>query len=211
MISPEGGYTVAEIEVTIRTKSKMIQDRLPADAPVGSLLPSIIRKLGLPTSGEGKKIIYKLADGNTGKILSDNDTLANAGINQNDFLKIVQKVVDEERSKEIQMKESGYTEVSWSSSGIVLLSTHPQVIDWVLLELKRLIPSYQIRFENRLFSGERYFCQLERLEKKDEQVWWWIVRQLTLQGWEPFEIFRKDWTDFERQAPNTIYLRFKGD
>ena len=64
------------------------------------------------------------------------------------------------------MKESGYTEVSWSSSETVLLSTPPQVIDWVLSELKSLIPSYQIRFENRLFSGERYFCQLARLEKK---------------------------------------------
>jgi len=109
------------------------------------------------------------------------------------------------------MKRFGYAEVSWGSSGIVLLSTDPQVIDWVLSELKKFISSFQIRFENRLFSGERYFCQLERLEKKDEQVWWWIVRQLTLQGWEPFKDFRKDCSDFERQAPDTIYLRFRGD
>jgi len=72
-----------------------------------------------------------------------------------------------------------------------LNSTDPQVLNWVLAELKKLVPSCRVDWEGKDVSGETYACQINGLkvnrEKVSSQVKWWVIRELCKQGWEPFD------------------------
>lgn len=89
------------------------------------------------------------------------------------------------------MESYEYTLVQFTGYGIDLRSTHSGVLDWILGELKKLI-AFRMSREDQLPSGETFRCYIDRFEgkrvvgEKNMHICWWIVKQLCLQGWEPF-------------------------
>jgi len=74
----------------------------------------------------------------------------------------------------------GYT------GGIQLVSTDSQVLDWIFAEVRKFFPGCAVRNKKELPSGETFACNIHRLKDRDWEVCWWIIKQLCLQGWEPF-------------------------
>lgn len=86
------------------------------------------------------------------------------------------------------MKRNGYTRVNWTEAGVFLSSTDSHVMDWVLDEVKKWLPTMTLfrDWRGELPSGETYTYTMQKLQGRDRDVAWWIVKQLCLQGWEPF-------------------------
>ena len=84
------------------------------------------------------------------------------------------------------MGSSGFAQIEWCGSGVTLYCTDSEVFESVLEELKRLVPSCRVQ-KNELISGEIYWCWISKLRGQDMGVGFWIMKQLCLQGWEPFE------------------------
>ena len=87
------------------------------------------------------------------------------------------------------MNTSGYAKIDYRGSGVRVYYTDEKVIEWILQERKKYIPSYRTVGDNRqLISGEVYEFWIDKLQSKDEIVAFWILKQLVLRGWEPFQI-----------------------
>jgi hypothetical protein len=90
------------------------------------------------------------------------------------------------------MKSYKYAELDFGAYGVHLRSTDSQVLDWILAELKKVITDFRVLADRDLIipsnlpSGEKYLLCIDKLRDKDKQVGWWILKQLCLQGWEPF-------------------------
>ena len=85
------------------------------------------------------------------------------------------------------MGSSGFAQIYWCSSGVTLYCTDSEVFESVLEELKKLIPSCRVHSKTELISGEIYHCEIDKLKGQDKKVGVWVMKQLCLQGWEPFE------------------------
>ena len=92
------------------------------------------------------------------------------------------------------MKSYKYAQLDFGAYGVYLRSTDSQVLDWILAELKKVITDFQVSagpnliIPSNLPSGEKYLLHIVKLRDKDNQVGWWILKQLCLQGWEPFVV-----------------------
>jgi hypothetical protein len=88
------------------------------------------------------------------------------------------------------MKGNRYTRVGWTEAGVFLSSTDPDVLDWVFDDVQKFIPTATLFRDWRgvLPSGETYSYTIQKLKGTDRDVAWWIVKQLCLQGWEPFAV-----------------------
>jgi hypothetical protein len=98
------------------------------------------------------------------------------------------------------MKSGGYTRTGWTESGVYVSSTEAHAMDWVFDEVKKSIPTATL-FKNwrGVFpSGEPYAYFMQKLQGKDGDVAWWIVKHLCCQGWEPFAV-----------GGSTIHLRIR--
>jgi hypothetical protein len=78
------------------------------------------------------------------------------------------------------------TRVRGYSVAIWLESTDSQVLNWILAEVRKFYPSSWMKQRDKLPSGEVYSVEISKLKDDDCAVHWWIVKQLCLQGWEPF-------------------------
>lgn len=66
---------------------------LPANVPVKRWLSVMITKLGLPTQeSDGRLLVYKLHHKQSGKTLSEDDTLSNVGVAENDTIQLIPEV-----------------------------------------------------------------------------------------------------------------------
>ncbi len=108
------------------------------------------------------------------------------------------------------MDFSGYAKIESSSSGVDILCTDVNIIEWLLEELKKYIPSDQLLGARGrpLISGEIYEIGIRKLQGKDDIVAFWALKQFVLQGWEPFETRG----DFPSRSiyEASIHLRFTG-
>jgi hypothetical protein len=104
----------------------------------------------------------------------------------------------------MRMRKYGYAVVSYSTYRVNLMATVSQVLDWVLDELKKFGPSQEIEYkiESKLALSPDETYQVEIACSKAEDgvlIGWWVIKQLCLQGWEPFEVegsaihFRFEW------------------
>jgi len=106
------------------------------------------------------------------------------------------------------MKTSGYAKIDWGGSGVQIYCTDEKIIERILEELKKFIPSYQlIGTDRQLISGEIYKAWIQKLQDKDEIIAFWVLKQFTSQGWEPFETHG----GFPNASHSTIHLRFVGN
>lgn len=74
------------------TGSKKTPVELPADVPMRRLIPALVTKMGLPTSQGGNPITYRLDHRESGKRLSDDMSLNDAGVKQDDILSLFPEV-----------------------------------------------------------------------------------------------------------------------
>ncbi|MBI4670894.1 MAG: EsaB/YukD family protein [Chloroflexi bacterium] len=78
MVLPSGGARTAEV---------------PADVPVKELLPEVVSKLELPTTGpDGRPMSYRVDSKALGRELREEETLQAAGVPQNDRLMLTADV-----------------------------------------------------------------------------------------------------------------------
>ena len=74
------------------TGSKKTPVELPSDVPMRRLIPALVTKMGLPTSQGGNPITYRLDHRDSGKRLSDDMSLNDAGVGQDDILSLFPEV-----------------------------------------------------------------------------------------------------------------------
>jgi uncharacterized ubiquitin-like protein YukD len=82
---------MAKINVTIMdaTGNKQQEATLPDDAPVRRIMEALIPKMKLPVTGpDGDLISYKFHHKASGKQLSENQTLSEAGVKDGDVLRL---------------------------------------------------------------------------------------------------------------------------
>ena len=108
------------------------------------------------------------------------------------------------------MKGYKYLEVSTlrELGRLDLVSTDSQVLDWVLVELPKVFPTCFVKddYVGEFPSGEKCSCRIDWPKK---EKWTagsgclWAVKQLCLQGWEPFQVEETRWHG------STYHLRFE--
>jgi hypothetical protein len=89
-----GGTDVSEIAVTLVLPAGGTRTaELPTDVPVGELIPELTTSLELPTVGpDGRPMGYRLDSKGLGRELQEEETLAEAGIPEEDRLMITADV-----------------------------------------------------------------------------------------------------------------------
>ena len=79
------------IDVTVydSTENKRVPVELPDDAPSNKLIAVLIEKINLPRNGpDGAPLSYKFHHKNSGKQIQDAQTLAAAGVQSGDILRL---------------------------------------------------------------------------------------------------------------------------
>src|SRR5690606_25718005 len=74
------------------TGSKKTPVELPADVPMRRLIPALVTKMGLPTNQGANPITYRLDHRTSGKRLSDDESLQDAGVKEDDILSLFPEV-----------------------------------------------------------------------------------------------------------------------
>ena len=64
---------------------------LPGDVPMRRLIPALVTKMGLPTQQGANPITYRLDHRDSGKRLSEDETLSQAGVKEDDILSLFLK------------------------------------------------------------------------------------------------------------------------
>ena len=88
----------------------------------------------------------------------------------------------------------GYVSVDYNLNyWVTLKSTEPKLLDWLVSELKKFVPECRVQGSLEDLSGE--ICWVDVVNVKwtkkrkgiaNRAAFWWIIRQLCHQGWEPF-------------------------
>jgi hypothetical protein len=83
-----------------------------------------------------------------------------------------------------------YLELTCDPGGVVVLHADTELWEWIVTEVKKYIPACQAHsLRGYTFpSGEAWGYRLHGLQGRDYHVAHWILKQLCLQGWEPFAI-----------------------
>lgn len=79
------------IDVTVydSTENKRVPVELPDDAPSNKLIAVLIEKLNLPRNGpDGAPLSYKFHHKNSGRQIQDTQSLATAGVQTGDILRL---------------------------------------------------------------------------------------------------------------------------
>ena len=74
------------------TGSKKTPVELPSDVPMRRLIPALVSKMGLPTSQGANPITYRLDHRSSGKRIGDEQSLADAGVGDDDILSLFPEV-----------------------------------------------------------------------------------------------------------------------
>ena len=108
-----------------------------------------------------------------------------------------------------------YVRLAWgkgkdSPGAIWVTATDPDIMDWIADQAKVLDLTVKGIREDRLPTmstgapGELFRIRIEADEA--EVMFWWVVRQLCRQGWEPFAI-----TPLEEWADEVMHFRLRID
>lgn len=74
----------------------------------------------------------------------------------------------------------------WLDSGIKIRTGETQVFEWLRTELEKHLP-FSFRFDIDRFS--KYSCHIHKLQDKDYEIMWWIMKRLGESSWEPFAVY----------------------
>lgn len=82
-----------EIVITDATGAREQEATVPDDAPVVRLIARLIELMGLPVTGpDGQPLSYKFHHRSSGRQLRDEETLADAGVQPGDTLRLIAEV-----------------------------------------------------------------------------------------------------------------------
>ena len=86
-----GSLTVKMWDIT---GTRRMDLQAPSDVPVGDIMLSIIEKMGLPKNdNNGIPLSYKMVHKSSGRHLLSQQTLADAGVKDNDVIRILAEMV----------------------------------------------------------------------------------------------------------------------
>jgi len=79
---------MADVKVTVILPTGGVHNaEMPDDVPIGELLPELVTTLSLPTTGpDGRPVGYRVDSKGLGRRLEDEETLASAGVVEDDRL-----------------------------------------------------------------------------------------------------------------------------
>jgi hypothetical protein len=75
-----------------------------------------------------------------------------------------------------------------TSASVHLESTDPDTLDWILNQVKTIVPSAEAGDAQYDATGAVSACRLRRLQNKDRAVAYWVKRLLCDNGFEPFAL-----------------------
>lgn len=82
-----------DIIITDATGAREQEASVPADAPIVRLVARLIELMGLPVTGpDGQPLSYKFHHRSSGRQLRDEETLASAGVQPGDTLRLIAEV-----------------------------------------------------------------------------------------------------------------------
>jgi hypothetical protein len=85
---------MSKIRVSLQDHMRGTKTRveLPDDVPMNRLIPALTRRLGLPTDQDGQPVTYRLDNRQTGQRIGDEQTLAEAGVQEGTVLALFPEV-----------------------------------------------------------------------------------------------------------------------
>jgi hypothetical protein len=82
-----------DLTVIDATGNKTEQVSVPDNVAAGRIVGKLVERLGLPAVGpDGQPLSYKFHHKLSGRQINDNETLAGAGVNENDILRLVAEI-----------------------------------------------------------------------------------------------------------------------
>lgn len=82
-----------DLTVVDATGNKTEEVTVPENVAAGRIVGKLVTLLELPTVGpDGQPLSYKFHHKQTGRQVNDNETLADAGVNDNDVLRLVAEI-----------------------------------------------------------------------------------------------------------------------
>ena len=82
-----------DLTVVDATGNKTEEVTVPDNVAAGRIVGKLVQLLELPTVGpDGQPLAYKFHHKQTGRQLNDNESLADAGVNDNDVLRLVAEI-----------------------------------------------------------------------------------------------------------------------
>ncbi len=83
-----------DVNVIDVTGSREQVANLPDDAPVRRVIAKLVEMMGLPMTGpDGAPLSYRFHHKASGRQLGDTETLASAGVNEGDVLRLTPEIV----------------------------------------------------------------------------------------------------------------------
>ena len=83
-------------------------------------------------------------------------------------------------------------------------STNPQVLDWIVKAVKDQIPSAKVRVDEKDFYGSPTRLALHGLANKDDMVFFWLFKLVCINGFMPFST---DMWGYERSSEKIYHFR----
>lgn len=84
------------------------------------------------------------------------------------------------------MAVNNYTHISWSPSSIIIFSTDAKLLDDIIVEVKKIVPTCVINEVADIYNNKSKL-HISKLEDKDHRIGIWLLRWLGQFGWEVFE------------------------
>ncbi len=82
-----------DLTVVDATGNKTEEVTVPNDVAAGRIVGKLVGLLQLPVTGpDGQPLSYKFHHKQSGRQINDNETLAAAGVNENDVLRLVAEI-----------------------------------------------------------------------------------------------------------------------
>ena len=92
----------------------------------------------------------------------------------------------------------------------LLKGNYKETLDWIAEVVKSQLPTCKdSRWLAHGFRGDpkNYVTCLHNLENRDDELRWWVMQQLTEDGWEPFQAIPE--TEASREEYPIRYLLFR--
>jgi uncharacterized ubiquitin-like protein YukD len=85
---------VARARVTMldHVRGTKTQVEVPDNVPMNRLIPALVSRLGLPTEQDGQPVTYRLDNRDSGQRIGDEQTLADAGVQEGAVLALFPEV-----------------------------------------------------------------------------------------------------------------------
>ncbi len=81
-----------QIALVDHLRGTKTQVQVPNDVPMNRLVPALVSRLGLPTDQDGQPVTYRLDNRETGQRIGEEQTLAEAGVQDGTILALFPEV-----------------------------------------------------------------------------------------------------------------------